>query len=232
MPTTHHDLFQQATKPRYTFDQRVHLIDRMFSAMKAFDCRYTRLLGNMNADFGLTRARLRILDAVIRLPANWNISDIARHLDLSRQTVHRTMRAMETAGLITLEPVGKKALVPRLASTGRIVATLRLTQAHEWSHKLAWAIPTAAASKAAWIAERLTSNLPPRMVTDEIDPENLPTGMPRGYSIEYNGRPRNSWLVPKHPIIANGDPLWPDDLRPARLRAGGRGYGARATAAR
>lgn len=232
MAILHNSRYHQARNRRYTFDQRVFIVDRMFSRLKAFDCRYTRLLGNMNADFGLTRARLRILDAVIRLPSNWNISDIARHLDLSRQTVHRTMRAMEKAGLIVLEPAGKKALVPRLASTGRIVSTLRLTQAHEWTQKLAWGIPTAIASTASWIAEQLNSNLPPRMVPDEIDPDNLPTGMPRGYWLEYNGRPRQSWLVPKHPIIENGDPLWPNDLKPARLQAGGRGYGARATAAR
>lgn len=244
MPITHETPYRRPRKRRHTFEQRVFLVDRMFSKLKAFDCRYTRLLGNMNADFGLTRARLRILDIVVQIPG-LNISGIAYFLDLSRQSVHRTIRAMEAAGLLELERVGKKALVPRLATTGRIVAKLRLTQAHEWSQQLSWGIPTEAASTAGWIAQQLIDNLPQRLITDEVDPHNLPTGMPRGVEWAIKKRPHDPRWIPKHPIIKFGDPLWPNDKKPSRLirsaglsraerfrRAGAHGYAARAADAR
>jgi DNA-binding MarR family transcriptional regulator len=199
---------RRARKRRYTFEQRAFLIDRLFDRMKAFDCRYSRLLGNFNSDFGLTRARLRILDCVIRFPG-WNMSRIAYQLDLSRQTVQRTIQAMSRAGLLDLEPSGKRALIPKLTGTGRVVSKLRLTQAHEWSHQLTWGVPTAAASAAGWLFHELLWNLPEKMATATVDPDNLPTGMSAGvrWAVEKQRIPGSP--LPRHPIIADGDRLKP-----------------------
>ncbi len=208
MTTQAPDSLPRARKRRYTFNERVFLVDRLLDRMKAFDCRYSRLLGNFNADFGLTSARLRILDCIIRFPG-WNMSRIAYQLDLSRQTVQRTIQAMSRAGLLDLDPRGRRALIPKLTATGRIVSKLRLTQAYEWSHQLTWGVPTEAASAAGWLFHTLLWNLPERMASDDVDADNLPTGMPDGVRRALETRRVPGAPIPRHPIIADGDRLKP-----------------------
>ena len=202
------------TKKRFTFEQRVQLVDQLTHKLKAFDCRFTRLLGNLNADFGLTRARLRILDWVIRYP-DCNISRIAYDLDLSRQTVHRTVRAMERAGLLDLEEGNdRRSIYPTLTSVGRVVAKLRVTQAHAWSHRLVAPVDTAAVSAADWLLEMMLYHLPERLDPYSIDPENLPGGMPPSFEEALRRQQqRHPFQVPErpvHPIMQNGgSKLWP-----------------------
>jgi len=208
---------------RYTFDERVQLVDKLTDQMKSFDCRFTRLLGNLNADFGVTRARLRILDCVIR-HRGWNISRIAYDLGLTRQTVSRTIRAMHVAGLLDLETGSdRRSLYPRLTITGRVVAKIRLTQAYDWSHRLLAAVDTAAVSAAGWFFETLLFHLPERLDVYAIDPERLPSGMPPSFE-EARRRQLPPWPQPIHPILADGDGwLWADcpikRRRPTRFRA-------------
>lgn len=195
--------YNRPRRRRFTFEERVLFVDRLVQKSKAFDCRLTRLLGNLNADFGLTRARLRILDCVIRFPG-WNISRIAYELDLSRQTVHRTVHAMERVGLLDLEEgPDRRSIYPSLTGTGRVVAKLRLTQAHEWSHQLIEPIDTAAISAAEWLFGSLLRYLPERIDAEKIDPEALPLGLPKSFyeALRIQQRvPRK----PIHPIIADG----------------------------
>lgn len=195
---------------RFTFNERVNLVDLLVHDLKSFDCRFTRLLGNLNADVGLTRARLRILDCVIRNPG-WNISRIAYDLDLTRQTVQRTIQAMQRAGLIDLETGrDRRALYPKLAATGRVLSKVRLTQAHEWSHRLTAAIDTVAISAARWLFSTLRYYLPEKLDVYSIDPERLPSGMPTSFE-EARLRLNPRTPKPLHPIIRNGgDRLWVD----------------------
>lgn len=215
--------FRRPKRRRYTFDERVQLVDKLTDHMKSFDCRFTRLLGNLNADFGVTRARLRILDCVIRHPG-WNISRIAYDLGLTRQTVSRTVRAMHVAGLLDLQTGSdRRSQYPRLTIIGRVVAKIRLTQAHEWSHRLLAAVDTTAVSAAGWFFEMLLFHLPERLDVYAIDPERLPSGMPPSFE-EARRRRQPQMPRPVHPILADGDGwLWADCPikrdRPARFRA-------------
>lgn len=203
------------TARRFTFEQRVQLVDQLVHKLKAFDCRFTRLLGNLNADFGLTRARLRILDWVARYPG-CNISRIAYDLDLSRQTVQRTVRAMERAGLLDLdEGPDRRSIYPSLTSTGRVVTKLRVTQAHAWSHRLAAPVDTPAVSAAEWLLQTMLFHLPERLDPYSIDPNDLPGGMPWSFDEalrrQRQRQPRQVPETPVHPIMENGgDRLWPD----------------------
>jgi len=215
MPSPLTNAHRADKRRRYTFDQRVQLVDRLAHKLKAFDCRLTRLLGNLNADFGLTRARLRILDWVIRYPG-CNMSRIAYDLDLSRQTVQRTMRAMERAGLLDLdEGPDQRSIYPSLTVVGSVVAKLRVTQAHEWSHRMAAPIDTAEVSEAEWLLDTMLRHLPERLDPYSIDPDNLPGGMPPSFDEALRRqRQRNPFPVPAkpvHPIMENGGAkLWPN----------------------
>jgi DNA-binding MarR family transcriptional regulator len=215
--------FRRPKRRRYTFDERVQLVDKLTDHMKSFDCRFTRLLGNLNADFGVTRARLRILDCVIRHPG-WNISRIAYDLGLTRQTVSRTVRAMHVAGLLDLQTGSdRRSQYPRLTIIGRVVAKIRLTQAHEWSHRLLAAVDTTAVSAAGWFFETLLFHLPERLDVYAIDAERLPSGMPPSFE-EARRRRQPQMPRPVHPVLADGDGwLWADCPikrdRPARFRA-------------
>ncbi len=223
MPSPRTNTRRANKRRRFTFEQRVQLVDRLTHKLKAFDCRLTRLLGNLNADFGLTRARLRILDWVIRYPG-CNISRIAYDLDLSRQTVHRTVRAMERAGLLDLdEGPDRRSLYPSLTDVGKVVAKLRVTQAHTWSHRLAAPVDTEAVSATEWLLEMMLRHLPERLDPYSIDPDNLPSGMPASFDEALRRqRQRHPFPVPAkpvHPIMENGGAkLWPNrDVKRGRF---------------
>lgn len=205
-------------KRRFSAYERVVLVDLMVHQLKALDCRLTRLLGNMNADFGLTRARLRILDWVARHPGR-NISWIAYDLGLTRQTVHRTVRAMEKARLLDLdEGSDGRAIYPRLTDAGLVVTKIRVTQAHAWTHELIDPVHTDTICSMRWFLDTMLRYLPQHLDPNAVDPENLPRGMHRhDHFLMMRYRERHHDLfdeAPVHPIMENGgDKLWPDRAR-------------------
>ncbi len=73
----------------------------------------------MSGDFGLTGARWQVMRVVVRRPLT--VSQIARRLELQRQSVQRTVDHLRTEGIVAIEPNvdHARAGLVALTDTGR-----------------------------------------------------------------------------------------------------------------
>lgn len=81
------------------------------------------------APFGLTSARWQVLGAIERAGGAATVSDIARGMGLTRQSVQRLVDEMDRTGLIELvdNPHHRRARLVRLSTAGRTAFAAALT---------------------------------------------------------------------------------------------------------
>lgn len=146
---------------------RIRQTGNHFREFTAWHARYVRLRTRAHAEVGLTHARLRILERILEVPG-WCISDIAQHLDLTRQSVHRVVHAMERAGLIALRRLDGRSLTPELTVLGRLVAEFGMEHDLAWWNRLLRSSPTAdfAVTTLRWSEWR---RILPRSLRDPLD---------------------------------------------------------------
>jgi DNA-binding MarR family transcriptional regulator len=120
---------------------RIRLTQAHFREFTAWHARYVRLRSRSHAELGLTHARMRILECLYETPG-WCMSDIARRLDLARQSVHRVVHAMERAGLVALRPLNGRAKTPMLTLLGRLLAEFGMENDSMWWSRLLRMSPT------------------------------------------------------------------------------------------
>jgi DNA-binding MarR family transcriptional regulator len=83
--------------------------------------RITAARNAMLAGSGLTGARVRLLKKVKQLPIPFTVAQLARVMNISRQTLQPTVHDLEAAGLISLEanPRHRRAPCVLLTALGR-----------------------------------------------------------------------------------------------------------------
>lgn len=168
---------------RYLDKARPHIRDGLFRCLDAGRARYTRLHGRSHAGYGLTHARVRILDALLAA-RDMNISELAWRLDLTRQSVHRVVHAMQSAGLLWLRPRGKRELLPTLTLLGRVLAQQALSDDRDWWARLSRNVPTRDLDLMAAHLRRYLKELP-RFLTDPLQLEQRP----------FDGRLPERWIL-------------------------------------
>ena len=122
-------------------DARIRQTRAHFREFAAWHARYVRLRTRAQAEVGLTHARMRILECIHETPG-WSISDIAYKLDLSRQSVHRVVHAMERAGLIVLRAKNGRTKALDLTLLGRLLAEFAMEHDETWWSRLLRTSPT------------------------------------------------------------------------------------------
>lgn len=144
----------------------------LFRCFDSCHARYARLHSRANAEHALTHARARILDVLLEAEG-YNISELAWRLDLTRQSVHRVVHAMEDAGLLRLERPGKRYLLPKLTMLGRAIAKQAVSDDEDWWARLMRNIPTRDLDIVAAHLRRYLSELP-FCLTDPLQLEQPP----------------------------------------------------------
>ncbi|VFQ43371.1 MarR family winged helix-turn-helix transcriptional regulator [Desulfoluna butyratoxydans] len=113
-------------------------------------------------DLGLTSARWQVLGALTEGPAT--VSDIARHMGLSRQNVQRIANQLIKDGFIDTRdnPAHRRAKLCSLSPSGRKamdeITTRQIAWANEFSKGMELEEMTVAASKIRSIREKLTND--------------------------------------------------------------------------
>jgi DNA-binding MarR family transcriptional regulator len=115
------------------------------------------------APLGLTSARWQVLGTLAHTGPQ-TVSDLARRLSLSRQSVQRVVDQMAGAGLLVARPNPAHRRAPLIALTAAGAALQAQAEARRlgWTADLAARLDTADAADAARLMRRLRQALAPR----------------------------------------------------------------------
>jgi DNA-binding MarR family transcriptional regulator len=111
--------------------------------------------------FELTSAKARLLRMVRRQPVPFTISQLARAMDVSRQTTRVTVHELAAAGFVRVEPNDrhKRAPIVVLTSTG-IAALDRLRRAeHRWLLNVTRGFDEHTVAQTEWVIRALRERL-------------------------------------------------------------------------
>jgi DNA-binding MarR family transcriptional regulator len=113
------------------------------------------------ASLGLTSARWQVLGAVALSPVPLTISQIARNMGLTRQSVQRLVNEMTQDGLLRLSanPQDRRAMLVARAARGRSVYAASVERQEPWATRLAKSCRIEEIAAATAVLERLRSRL-------------------------------------------------------------------------
>jgi len=91
------------------------------------------------ADLGLTSARWQVMGAVATVPGACTVSDVARAMGLTRQSVQRVVNDLAASGLMRLvdNPHHARAMLVELTQAGELAFVEASARRQPWSLALA-----------------------------------------------------------------------------------------------
>lgn len=113
------------------------------------------------SSLGLTSARWQVLGAIALSPETLTVSQIARNMGLTRQSVQRVVNEMTRDGLLclTANPRDRRAMLVERTARGRSVYAAAVERQGPWAARLAKSCRIEQIAAATVVLERLRSRL-------------------------------------------------------------------------
>lgn len=119
--------------------------------------RLTHARNALLVGFGTTSARLRLLKAIHRLPIAFTVSELARALNVSRQTLQPMIHELEAAGLIYIRPNARhvRASVISLSTLGEATLGQMVKVEQRWIADLTRGYNSHLLAQTEWVIRRV-----------------------------------------------------------------------------